>query len=75
MKQDSRSHQPSRRGSHSLLAAFSLTLVLSSCASTDEVQQRVDRRSSFLDEAAEKAEIRRDAREERYERQWDRLMD
>ncbi|MCB1077393.1 MAG: hypothetical protein KDM64_06150 [Verrucomicrobiae bacterium] len=47
--------------------------LFTSCAS-DKVQQRVDRRSDGLEHIGNNMEIRRQARDERYERQWDRIM-
>ena len=47
---------------------------LTSCA-TEEVQERADRRNDWLERMGENAEIRQDARDARYDRQFDRLMD
>lgn len=49
-------------------------VLLSSCA-TEGVQERADRRNDWLDHVNENAEVRRDARDERYDRRFDRLMD
>ncbi|MBL9153424.1 MAG: hypothetical protein JNK37_13100 [Verrucomicrobiales bacterium] len=54
-----------------LLTAASL---LTACA-TEGVQQRVERRDDWIEQMGENAEIRRDARDARYDRQFDRLMD
>jgi hypothetical protein len=56
-----------------LFCLFGLMFLVSSCSS-DSVQKRVDRRTDIGGKMDENMRIRRDARDERYERQWDRMM-
>ena len=73
MKTDT--HRPFRPLSRLLLLPLSAaaTSFLPACA-TDGVQERVDRRNDWIEQMGENAEIRQEARDERYQRQFDRLM-
>lgn len=56
-----------------MLCLAHIGIFLISCAS-DGVQKRVDQRGGTLERMGENMEIRRQARDERYDRQFDRLM-
>lgn len=56
------------------LLLLTAAALLTACA-TEGVQQRVERRDDWIEQMGENAEIRRDARDARYDRQFDRLMD
>jgi hypothetical protein len=54
-----------------LLTAVTLT----SCSSNEELQHRLDRRNDSYFKLQERREMRQDARDERYEAWFDRIMD
>ena len=56
----------------SLLSALLILACLASCAA-EGVQRRTDRRSGILEKSATNREIRQDARDDRYDAQWERL--
>ncbi|MCB1231100.1 MAG: hypothetical protein KDN19_12570 [Verrucomicrobiae bacterium] len=54
-------------------AMAALSFFLSSCAS-ENVQKRVDRRDGALNKMGENMEIRQEARDQRYNDRFDRMM-
>jgi hypothetical protein len=54
-----------------LCAASSL---LASCSTNEELQDRMDKRNDTYRNLQERMEIRQDAREERDQARWDRIM-
>jgi hypothetical protein len=51
------------------------TGLLASCASNDELQDRMDDRNDAYYNLQERREIRQDARDDRYDAWFDRIMD
>ncbi len=57
-----------------VLALSLATLAMVSCASNEELQMRKDSQNDAYLSFQERREIRQDAREERYEDRYDRIM-
>lgn len=55
-----------------LLAA--VTCALASCSSNEELQDRMDKRNESYYKLQERREIRQDARDDRYDAWFDRIM-
>jgi hypothetical protein len=55
-----------------LLAA--ITCALASCSSNEELQDRMDKRNESYYKLQERREIRQDARDDRYDAWFDRIM-
>ena len=71
--QDQRSTTPSHKTLPLLLVPCLFCLLFSSCAS-EGVQERMDRRNSVMDSIGENSSIRRQARDERFQKSRDRLF-
>lgn len=57
-----------------ILAVALLALSLSSCASNDELQERMEKRNDAYSNLQERREIRQGARQERTDAWFDRVM-
>ncbi len=57
------------------IALVTATILLSSCASNEELQNRMDSRNANYQSLQDRREIRQDARDERYDAWFDRIMD
>lgn len=71
-------HQPdfqsAKRACLLALIGLGIPIVVPSCASNAELEERLDRRNEAHAKYQERREIRQDARDERYNAWYDRVM-